>query len=123
MKVAASFSRFPPKPLRQPKPRTRLDSARRFLTVNYSRHMLFVSLFVLMVGLVTSAAAQDLYTVDTKPPRGFMPTSDQLSSPIDSIDAVNGKLHLQVPLGSLPRGKAGSGFDLELNYDSHLYDL
>src|SRR5258705_13631210 len=84
--------------------------------------MLFVSLFVL-IGLVTSVAAQNLYTVDTKPPRGFMPTSDQLSSPVDSIDAVNGKLHLQIPLASLPRGKAGSGFDLELNYDSHLYDL
>ncbi len=95
--------------------------------MNYSRPMLFVSLFVslfvLVAGVVMSAAAQDLYTVDTKPPRGFMPASDQLSSPVDSIDAVNGKLHLQIPLGSLPRGKAGSGFDLELHYDSHLYDL
>jgi RHS repeat-associated protein len=91
--------------------------------VNYSRYTLFVALFVLLAGAVSSAAAQDLYTVDTKPPRGFMPASDQLSSPVDSIDAVNGKLHLRIPLASLPRGKAGSGFDLELNYDSHLYDL
>src|SRR5215471_6358478 len=52
-----------------------------------------------------------------------MPTSDQISSPLDNIDAVNGKLHLQIPLGSLPRGPAGSGFDVDLVYDSHLYDI
>ena len=62
-------------------------------------------------------------TVDTRPLRGFMPTSDQVSSPIDSIDTVNGNLHLQIPLASLPVGRGGSGFDLDLGYDSHIYDL
>src|SRR5262249_33544072 len=67
--------------------------------------------------------AQGLYDVDTRPPRGFMPTSDQLTSPLDSIDALTGKLHVKVPLASLPRGRGGSGFDVDLIYDSHLYDL
>src|SRR5262245_63948343 len=76
-----------------------------------------------MLSSVLSVAGQNLYDVDTRPPRGFMPTADQIGSPLDAIDAVNGKLHLQIPLASLPRGRAGSGFDLDLVYDSHLYDM
>jgi len=52
-----------------------------------------------------------------------MPTADQLTSPVDSIDPISGKLHLEIPLASLQRGRAGTGFDLNLVYDSHLYDL
>src|SRR5688572_29464 len=63
------------------------------------------------------------YAVDTKPARGIMPTSEQLSGLLDSIDPIAGKLHIQVPLTSLPAGNAGSGFDLSLVYDSRLYDL
>lgn len=63
------------------------------------------------------------YDVDTKPVRGFMPNGDYLTSPFDSIDPTSGKLHLQIPLASLPRGRAGAGFDLEMVYDSHLYDI
>src|SRR6185369_13022314 len=70
-----------------------------------------------------NAFAQSGYQVETKPPRGFMPTADQLASPMDSIDVVSGKLHVQIPLASLPRGKAGSGFDVNMTYDSHLYDI
>jgi len=78
---------------------------------------------VLAALLPPIALAQGLYTIDTRPPRGFMPTSDQLSSPLDNIDTVNGKLHIQVPLASLPRGRAGVGFELDLMYDSHVYDI
>ena len=83
---------------------------------------------VLLVGLmmifgVASASGQNPYTVETRPPRGFMPTADQLTSSVDSIDPISGKLHLEIPLASLPRGRAGSRFDLNLVYDSHLYDL
>jgi RHS repeat-associated protein len=63
------------------------------------------------------------YAVDTKPSRGLMPNAEQLSGPLDSIDPVTGKLHIQIPLASLPTGNAGSGFDLALTYDSRLYDL
>src|SRR5438445_11066088 len=84
----------------------------------YRAALLFV--FLLLEGALCVADAQYPYGFDTKPPRGFMPTADQLTSPIDSIDVVNGKLHMQVPLASLPRGRAGSGFDVDLVYDSHL---
>ena len=52
-----------------------------------------------------------------------MPNSEQLSGPLDNIDPISGKLHIQIPLASLPAGHAGSGFDLSLTYDSHLFDL
>jgi RHS repeat-associated protein len=67
--------------------------------------------------LLSSLNAQD-----TQPPRGLMPNTDQLSSSIDNIDVVSGKLHLQIPLASLPKGNGGLGFDLNLEYDSNLYD-
>jgi len=70
-----------------------------------------------------SVFGQNPYTVETRPPRGFMPTADQLTSAVDSIDPISGKLHLEIPLASLPRGRAGTGFDLNLIYDSHIYDL
>jgi hypothetical protein len=63
------------------------------------------------------------YAVDTKPSRGIMPNSEQLSGPLVHIDPVSGKLHIQIPLASLPAGNAGSGFDLGLTYDSRLFDL
>src|SRR5207237_10260979 len=73
-----------------------------------------------------AASSQSLaqtYNLETPPARGFMPTADQVTSPIDSINTVNGNLHLQVPLASMPKGRAGWGFDLDLVYDSHLYDV
>jgi len=63
------------------------------------------------------------YNFDTRPVRGLMPTADQVASPLDSIEPVTGKLNIQIPLASLPRGRGGSGFDVNLQYDSHLYDL
>src|SRR5256885_16584836 len=80
----------------------------------------------LIVCLLVGASAQTFaqtYNFETRPARGFMPTADQVTTPIDSIDAVNGNLHLQVPLASLPKGRGGWGFDLDLVYDSHLYDV
>jgi hypothetical protein len=52
--------------------------------------------------------AQNTYNVETRPLRGFMPTADQLTSPVDSIDPVSGKLHLSIPLAALPRGALGA---------------
>ena len=82
------------------------------------RRVVSIISVLLTVGVV--ASAQDLYQVETRPVRGFMPNMDQLSSPIDHIDPVSGKLHIEIPLASLPRGRAGSGFDLNLVYDSWL---
>jgi hypothetical protein len=75
---------------------------------------------VLLVGVFSAASAQNL---DTHPMRGFMPNMEQLSSPVDNIDVAGGKLKLQIPLASLPRGKGGTGFDLNLEYESRIFDL
>jgi RHS repeat-associated protein len=92
----------------------------------FSRRVdLFVASFIagLLIGGASSPALAQTYNFDTRPARGFMPTADQVTTPMDSIDAVNGNLHLQVPLASMPKGRAGWGFDLDLVYDSHLYDV
>jgi|GEM_PF-1439766 len=82
-----------------------------------ARHLL---IFLFIGGASLAAQAQNL---DTHPMRGFMPNMDQLSSPVDNIDVSGGKLNLQIPLGSLPRGQGGIGFDLNLVYDSRLFDM
>ena len=84
---------------------------------------IFYLLFLLLLVRTAPEAFAQGYTVDIKPVRGFMPTADQVSSPIDSIDPVSGKLHTSIPLASLPRGRAGNTFDVTLQYDSHLYDI
>jgi hypothetical protein len=72
---------------------------------------------IALICLTASCFAQsDPYVRDTRPVRGIMPYSDQISSPIDSIDPVSGKVGLSVPLGSLPAGRDGFGFDVELTY-------
>jgi len=42
---------------------------------------------------------------------------------VDNIDVVSGKLHFKLPLASLPRSRGGMRFDLDLQYDSNLYDI
>jgi hypothetical protein len=86
---------------------------------NMRRTQLFL-LFIILISMVTEAKAQD--TTETHPMRGFMPNMEQLSSPVDNIDIASGKLNLSIPLASLPRGKGGSGYNLNLEYDSHIYD-
>ena len=68
-------------------------------------------------------AQQYPYNIDTKPPRGVAPTSEQQIGALDSIDPVTGRLHIRIPLASLPEGNAGHGFDLGLVYNSNLFDL
>ena len=85
-----------------------------------TRRIYFFFLFIILIGMAAGARAQN---VETKPMRGFMPNMDQLSSPVDNIQVAGGKLHLQIPLASLPRGQGGTGYDLNLEYDSNLYNL
>ncbi len=61
--------------------------------------------------------------VNPIPVRGFLPGHDQLSGSIDNIDIASGKLNVTIPLGSLPRGKGGTGYSLNLQYESRLYDM
>jgi RHS repeat-associated protein len=86
----------------------------------------YVALSVLLFAAALPAHAQGPsfpYEVDSRPSRGIMPTSEQLSGPLDNIEPTSGTLHIQIPLASLPAGHAGSGFDLALTYNSHLFDL
>lgn len=77
----------------------------------------------LLIFSVLAAGAQSVYQVETRPVRGFMPNMDQLSSPVDHVDPVSRKVHLEIPLASLPKGRGGSGFDLKLIYDTHLWNV
>jgi hypothetical protein len=90
------------------------------------RLLTVIGLLALFVADLKSAQAQQPpypYNVDTNPSRGVMPNSEQLNGALDSLDPVSQKLHIQVPLASLPAGNAESGFDLTLTYDSHLFNL
>src|SRR5262245_34798709 len=82
-----------------------------------------VVIFKLFIAVSLASAQQYPYDIDTRPVRGVMPTSDQVTSPFDSIDPVSGKLRLVIPIASLPPGRGGSQFDFNLIYDSHLYDI
>jgi RHS repeat-associated protein len=84
---------------------------------------LLIGIAVLTLSKSAGIAQSYPYNFDTRPLRGFMPNSDQIASPVDNIDQVNGKLHLEIPLASLPKGRGGSQFDVNLVYDSHLYDM
>ena len=87
------------------------------------RHRILSLVGLLFLAAASAASAQDFYRVEMRPVRGFMPNMDQLSSPVDHIDPVSRKMHLEIPLASLPKGHGGSGFDLNLVYDSHIWDL
>ncbi len=82
-----------------------------------------VVMFDLFISVSLGFAQQYPYNIDTRPVRGIMPTADQIASPFDSIDPVSGKLRLEIPIASLPPGRGGSVFDLNLVYDSHLYNI
>jgi hypothetical protein len=79
-------------------------------------------LFLIFAFFVSSVLAQENPYPNTVPPRGITPLTDILSSPIDAIDPMSGKLSLAIPLATLPPGPGGIGFDLALTYDSNLYD-
>jgi RHS repeat-associated protein len=61
--------------------------------------------------------------LETKPQRGFLPSAVYSLSELDSINTVNGNLSLRIPLASLPPGRAGHSFDVELLYHSQIYDI
>jgi RHS repeat-associated protein len=82
------------------------------------QRMLFV--VVLVCVACGEMRAQDVNPI---PVRGFLPGHDQLSGSIDNIDIASGKLNVTIPLGSLPRGKGGTGYSLNLQYESRLYDM
>lgn len=84
------------------------------------RLVLRIALAVFTSLLVSSHVyAQD----ERHPQRGFNPGASYALSDMESISTTSGNLIFNVPLGSLPAGRAGSpGFTLGLTYNSKLYD-
>src|SRR6185295_4359177 len=93
-----------------------------FCVLRHSR-IASMSVFVVFLYVMPAFAQRFPYNVDTHPARGVSANPDQLADAIDHIDPVTRQLNLQVPLASLPKGYAGTGFDLSLVYDSHIYDV
>ena len=56
------------------------------------------------------------------PERGFQPGASYALSDIETINTTNGNLSLHLPLGKLPAGRSGFSGQLNLHYDSKLYD-
>ncbi len=55
--------------------------------------------------------------------RGWRPGGGFLVSDVETINMVNGNVLLRIPLASLPAGRGGSGFTLELRYNSQIWDV
>lgn len=79
---------------------------------------ILVSVAVLAGGFSSMAMGQEIW-----PTRGLMPNAEQLSSEIDNIDVASGKLHLNLPIASLPAGRGGPGVSVALKYDSRIYNI
>jgi RHS repeat-associated protein len=61
--------------------------------------------------------------LETRPQRGFMPTAANLVSEFDTISPVNGNVSFSIPLASLPSGRGGHSFGVDLVYNSQIYDI
>ncbi len=55
--------------------------------------------------------------------RGWRPGGGFLVSEIETINPVNGNVLLRIPLASLPPGRGGSAFTLDLLYNSQIWDV
>jgi RHS repeat-associated protein len=59
---------------------------------------------------------------DSTPARGFQPANSYALSDIESINTMNGNLILNLAMGKLAPGRGGLTGQLNLHYDSKLYD-
>jgi RHS repeat-associated protein len=57
------------------------------------------------------------------PQRGYQPGGSYSLSNIESVNATNGNLLMNVPLGGLPAGRGGLSAKINLLYNSKLYDI
>lgn len=74
-----------------------------------------------------SVRAQEETTVQQEttagPQRGFQPGGAYSLSNIESVNTTNGNLLMNVPLGGLPKGRGGLSANINLLYNSKLYDI
>ncbi|MCZ2151769.1 MAG: hypothetical protein LC126_28835, partial [Bryobacterales bacterium] len=59
---------------------------------------------------------------ETFPLNGLRPTGSYSPGDTDTVDVVNGYVHLEIPLTSLPPSRGKLNMDLKLIYDSAIYD-
>jgi RHS repeat-associated protein len=76
-----------------------------------------LTLVALLLGCALDAAAQSKTTQ-----RGFQPGGSYTIGDIETINMTNGNMILRVPLGSLPAGRGGMSYGVNLLYNSKLYE-
>ncbi|HET6979059.1 MAG TPA: RHS repeat-associated core domain-containing protein [Pyrinomonadaceae bacterium] len=89
-----------------------LSSLKRF-----KLNALLIIAAILIVLLPTLASGQG-----STPARGFQPGGSYALSDIESINTTNGNLMFNLALGKLAPGRGGFSGQLNLHYDSKLYD-
>ena len=77
------------------------------------KRVIIVSCMIVVMSAVVHAQ------VSYEPERGFSPGMDQLGGSIDNIDAASGRLHLKIPIASLPSGNGGTGVNVPVE-EEHL---
>ena len=78
---------------------------------------------VVGLGLLGPAAiAQTSSDLDTMPNRGFYPLGSYSINDIEAVNNVTGNLTLSIPLATLPPGRGGSSFGLNVFYNSRIFD-
>jgi RHS repeat-associated protein len=85
---------------------------------SYSARVAFLALFAFCKCLCAQDAG---VSVDTSQ-KGLLPAGVYSLAGIEAIDQVSGNVHLNIPLASLPKGRAGSSFALALTYNSNLLE-
>jgi RHS repeat-associated protein len=60
---------------------------------------------------------------DSMPARGILPTGGYKLSDIETVNVANGNMIYQIPITSLPPGRAGWSAGVSLIYNSQVYDL
>lgn len=74
-------------------------------------------LFILLLTLVAGANGQD-----RKPDQGFKAGNSYAISDIESVNLTNGNVVLNLPLASLPKGRAGGSHGITLNFNSKMWN-
>jgi len=88
------------------------------LLPTYVRTVALISTSSLLILMLCAAALGQGST----PQRGFQPGASFALSDIETINTTNGNLMLSLPLGKLPAGRGGLSGQLNLHYDSKLYN-
>src|SRR5262245_57720577 len=83
---------------------------------NFSLITLCSASLLLILTLHATALGQ------TSQQRGFEPGASYPLSDIETINTMNGNLSIHLPLGKLPVGRGGFSGQVNLHYDSKLYD-